>query len=438
MNETLPSRAVYIGLWASLVLAIACNAFLDIAYGSFGKELLCWALAYGWSLRAAWRLRADPERARRLQRRVLLAVVPLALLLFLPVWGPERGGVYALAALQLANSCVCASRRQLRMGLMVSLVLVMFACSHYRADWTLLFYLLPYVAALVFTLSADEIGQRAGRTAPDQTQAAGLGLAMLAATLSILLAGGGLYALTPQPTWSTLSSAFGLSAPLGAAGDAVGAGGGAGQGVPSDSAAGGQGGDALRGAAARPGMPSWQAATMQALADGHDALSAALAPLQSHLQRQRQRLEAWAAAHRQDLLASLLALLMALLLAGLFYLVREMRAGLWLRTRADYLRLGLLGAHGVGRQGARRYWQACERLCALENAPRNPALSVREYAGTLEPLLLSPTPALQALMRGFEAARYGAHEPDRAALSQLRSHYRALYRQLRREGLLGG
>lgn len=438
MNETLQSRAVYVGLWASLMLAIACNAFLDIAYGSFGKELLCWALAYGWSLRAAWRLRAEPELARRLQRRVLLAVVPLALLLFLPVWGPERGGVYALAALQLANSCVCASRRQLRMGLMVSLVLVMFACSHYRADWTLLFYLLPYVAALVFTLSADEIGQRAGRTAPGQAQAAGLGLAMLAATLSILLVGGALYALTPQPTWSSLQSRFGLSAPLGAADDAVGAGGGAGQGAPAGGAAGGQGGDALRGAAARPGMPAWQGAMIQVLADGHDGLSAALAPLGSRLQQQRERLGAWADAHRQDLLAGLLALLLALLLAGAVYLLREMRAGLWLRTRADYLRLGLLGAHGGGRHGARRYWRACERLCALEDAPRDPALSVREYAANLEPLLLSPSPALQALMRGFEAARYGAEAPDRAALSELRGHYRALYRQLRRDGLLGG
>ena len=45
----------YAGLFASLVLAAACNSFLDIQYGTFGFEMLLWAVAFGLTLRLGWR-----------------------------------------------------------------------------------------------------------------------------------------------------------------------------------------------------------------------------------------------------------------------------------------------------------------------------------------------------------------------------------------------
>lgn len=71
-----------------------------------------------------------------------------------------RAGLYLLAMLQASYNCATAGRRQLHLGLLTSLALVLFAASHYRADWTMLFYILPYLIAAVFTLVASQIGQR--------------------------------------------------------------------------------------------------------------------------------------------------------------------------------------------------------------------------------------------------------------------------------------
>ena len=50
MNAPLTYLPAYLGLYASLVLAVACNAFLDIQYGIFGVEVFLWAAAYAWTL----------------------------------------------------------------------------------------------------------------------------------------------------------------------------------------------------------------------------------------------------------------------------------------------------------------------------------------------------------------------------------------------------
>lgn len=128
-----------------------------------------------------------------------------------------RAGLYLLAMLQASYNCATAGRRQLHLGLLTSLALVLFAASHYRADWTMLFYILPYLIAAVFTLVASQIGQRSddlrltglARTSSGQGQ----GAASSAATLSILLLGGVLYLLTPQVSWPYLESRFGQDVP---------------------------------------------------------------------------------------------------------------------------------------------------------------------------------------------------------------------------------
>ena len=107
-------------------------------------------------------------------------------------------------------NCVTTTRRQLHFGLLVLVVMVMFAAAHLRADWTMLFYLVPTSSPSCFTLVSEQISRRAGdiREASLGTPVtAGQGLAIAATTALILVLAGFLYMVTPQPSWPTCSRA---------------------------------------------------------------------------------------------------------------------------------------------------------------------------------------------------------------------------------------
>ena len=203
----------YLGLYAALLLAVACNAFLDIQYRSFLFEAISWGLLFAFGLLVGWGQRGEPSSGgKKAQRWVLGIGMLLALLIFVRLWGFPRAGLAMLLMLQAAQNCVCVSRRQLYLGLLVSLVAVVFAASHYRADWTMLFYLLPYVVAVVFTLVAEQVNRRSVEIRRDSLGSglvAGQGMAILFATVVILGLGGLLYSLTPQPTWTSLMWKYG-------------------------------------------------------------------------------------------------------------------------------------------------------------------------------------------------------------------------------------
>lgn len=55
MSAPLTYLPAYVGLFASLMLALACNAFLDIRYGIFGIEIVFWAAVFRWTLLVGWR-----------------------------------------------------------------------------------------------------------------------------------------------------------------------------------------------------------------------------------------------------------------------------------------------------------------------------------------------------------------------------------------------
>ena len=96
----------YFGLGLAMFMALACNAFLDIRYGSFVFECLCWAALAGASLLVGWHFRQQPEldsRSRQIQ--MLIAGGLLFLLVFLPIWGLPRAGAYFLACLQGVPIC---------------------------------------------------------------------------------------------------------------------------------------------------------------------------------------------------------------------------------------------------------------------------------------------------------------------------------------------
>ncbi|PPC89397.1 MAG: hypothetical protein CTY34_11585, partial [Methylobacter sp.] len=202
MKQSAISTPAYLGLYAALLLSVACNAFLDIRYDTFDREMFYWALVFGWTLyvgRSQSR-RAEPPGTTWQKLTFVLGII-LFLLLFIPLWGFPRAGLYFLAMLQASQNCVTVTRRQLNLGLLVSLTLVIFAAGDFHADWTMLFYLIPYVVAVIFTLVAEQIhvqNHDLQQTRLGRPGKQGQGLAILAATASVLILGFGLYLITPQ------------------------------------------------------------------------------------------------------------------------------------------------------------------------------------------------------------------------------------------------
>jgi hypothetical protein len=450
MTPSLTYLPAYLGLFAAQVLAVACNAFLDIQYGSFAKEVILWAIAFGLTLSIGRHQKGQvSEGGRKAQKITLIIGLLLSVIFFIPIWGFPRAGLYMLAALQATYNCITVNRRQLHLSLVIAAVMVMFAATHYRADWTLLFYLVPFVTAMVFTLVAEQINRRTlalREQSLGHEVAGGQGIAIAAATATILLIGILLYAITPQATWSSLQWLYGQSAESGPGGQLVqsgkdgqsGNGGGAelskdgaGQaGLSQDRSSLESGwpspGD-MRKAASRPGMPGWQAGVINGLADLSEQIGKLMAPVMKQLTDLWDALKKWLKAHQDAVLTSLTALILLAIFIALWRLLREAKTTTWLRTRLDFLRYGILGLHARGEQGARQLYGAMERIFALSDLARTHSNNAREYLAQLCYLRDDLSPELKELTRLFEDARYGASPPDAAHLETMRKLYRRIY-----------
>lgn len=464
MNAPLTYFPAYLGLFASLILALACNAFLDIKYGIFGVEIVFWAAVFGWTLLVGWRQRGQADdRGSGQQKMVLLIGAALTVLVFIPTWGFPRAGVYILGILQASMNCVTTTRRQLHFGLLVSAVMVMFAAAHFRADWTMLFYLVPYIVAVVFTLVSEQISRRA-RDLRDASlgtpDPAGQGLAIAAATALILALAGFLYMVTPQPSWPYLFWRWGQPANIGFTNDpgefgktGRQPGGDSGQGEGGQGGAGGSGdgggrpGEAdagqelmpqwrwpdaqkMREAARRPGMPGWQSGLIEQLADAEEWIGKTCSPLKDELRDLLKKLAEWLREHRAAVTGILLALLALALLAALYRLLREVRAVTWVRTRFDYLRLVAFDASAPGPSGAGQFYRALERLFALRETPRRANVNAREFLREATEFRPHLRPQAAELTGLFERCRYGETAPGNAERQRMRDLYRALFREL--------
>lgn len=439
---------VYLGLFASLVLAMACNAFLDIRYGSFGVEVLLWALLFGFTLRVGWRQHGVlTEVGRRSQKKFLILGAILSALIFIPMWGFPRALVPILAVTRAAQNCVMVSRRQLYLGLLVSAVMVMFAATHYRADWTMLFYLVPYTVAVVFTLVADQINFSAQDTKTRslaQSMIGGQGIAIAAATSAILLAAALLYALTPQLSAPYLQWRYGQISSLVFPGGNQEAGAGHQSGESSSGTSSGSKAAGFRGqgwpspaemrqAASRQGMPEWQRSVMIRMADAREGFDQALKPVKQYLRKQWQSLMDWLHQNSEKIAQTVSIIALIALLFALWKLVREAQVGIWILTRLDYLRFGIMGRYTNDARGARRFYGAMERLFELQEIKRADLTNVKEYLAQLRAYHGYAYRELTELTHLFEEIRYGQVAAGNEQLQRMRALYRQIFWQVRNQ-----
>lgn len=448
--------SAYLGLFAALVLSIACNVYLDVQYGTFPEEMIFWTVVFGWTLLIGWRQSLKPTPAGKAwQKRVLVLGLILFFFVFLLKWGMPRGGLYLLAMLQASYNCVTTDRRQLNLGLLVSLTLVMFAASHHRADWTMLFYLVPYIVLVVFTLVAEQIHRRSDdlrRLSLWRPSSQGQGAAILAASTSILLIGGGLYLLTPQVNWPYLEWRYGQIV-LGNSDGELGQQGVGGQ-QSGDRQANGTGSgsrrdqstlstagallpgshwptpEEMRAAAKQPHMPGWQAAAIRQAADLSESLQQILKPVVTRVIDLWEALKHWLIQHWLTGVLGLLVLILLIILMAFAALLREVRCLVWLLMQWDYLVLGVLGRYISGERGAHQYYKAMARLFSWRDMPRSATINTREYLaqiGRRHRDLHQPVAEITSL---FEQARYSLRPIDNAGIQRMRSLYRGLYRRL--------
>lgn len=446
---------IYLGLLAAQWLALACNAFLDIEYGSFAREMLFWAVAFGGTLLVGWRQsRRATAAGKAWQKGVLFFGLLLFVFVFMPMWGMPRAGLYMLAMLQASYNCVTISRRELNLSLLISLASVLFATAHYRADWTMLFYLAPYIVAVVFCLVAEQIQRRGDdlrRLSLGRPSSQGQGAAILAATVVLVLAGSSLYLLTPQINWPYLEWRFG-QASLGHPGgdiEQAGSGGQTGAGQPTEKTgdqqqAGSDGGGGeqmlpgsrwpspaeMRAAGKRVNMPAWQTAAINGIADLNEAVQQTLTPVAVRVIDWWEWLKQWLREHWLAAILSLLALMLLAILLAFAALLREIPWVVWLLSQWDYLCLGVIGRHAGGEPAARQYYRAMARLFALHDMPRAATVNTREYLSQIGRRHRDVRQSAAEMTVLFEQARYGAEPVSIPHIQRMRQLYRGIYRQL--------
>jgi Ca2+/Na+ antiporter len=455
-------KPAYVGLFLSLFLAAVCNTFLDIQYGGFAFETLFWAITFGATIRIGWRQQGEvSEKGRKAQKTVLIVGALMSALIFVPMWGFPRAGLAILAMLQATQNCVTVNRRSLHLGLLVSIVMVMFAASHHRADWTMLFYLVPYVVAVVFALVAEQISRRAQdlrRESLSHGSSGGQGVAIGAATVAILMGGVILYSITPQVTWPYLYWRYGQPGSIGFLGNAPGQGqkpgdrGSGGSGMPIAGQAGQEGGPGggpgegelrlpggawpspqeMRKAAKRKGMPEWQSSVIVRMAEVAELTQVTLTPIKLGIEELLNDIKEWLAEHRQAIVQALMSIVLLALLLAAWLLLREVRLVLWLRSRFDYLRLGLLRWHAPGNVGALQFYEALERLMDVQGTPRVTTANTREFMAQVSYRYRHLRREMVEMIVFFERARYGGAPISSKNLEQVHRNYKTIFARIGR------
>ena len=441
MSVELKHKSVYFGLLVSQLLAVACNVFLDIEYGHFAFEMFFWTCLYAYSIFVAVKQNGVMSEYGSIRmRRLLIFGAILSALIIIPTWGFPRAFIYILAILQVAYNCTTTSRRQLYMGILMSLVIVIFASSHYRADWTMLFYLIPYIIFVVFTIVAEQINSKSDELRTSSLSVpmlAGQSVAILSATLSILLVGFLLYLITPQTNIERLKQGMGNPTAIGPSPrkiDSL----KSNQPQPANNPSGfftnllsnWPSSNQMRMAAMRTGMPEWQANAINTLADLSDYLSVKLKPTLKSIDDLWDAFKKWLTENALEIIQSISLLVLLCLMIALIILMRESAVANWIRTRIDYLSLGIFQVHGNHEHAISKYYFAIERLLDLQHLKRNSHITVKEHFDEISIYNYDTKGELKMIVRYFEDYRYGEKSVDKNKLALVNSVYKKIYRSL--------
>ena len=438
MSMQLTQLRVYVGLFLSQFFAITCNAFLDIEYGIFVYELAFWATIFGFSIYKGWSQNGElNEYGRKWTKRLLILGAILSVVVFLPVWGLPRAGIYALGMLLAAYNCSTTSKRQLYWGLMMTLVMVMFAASHFRADWTMLFYLLPYTVSVIFTIIAEQLSHTHD-TVKNQTfvahTAGSQATAITMATCMILVIGSFLYLITPQKTIMSMHWQWGNPTALSKQSNHLE------HGNHSGSANGNASNISIfsnwlspheiRSAALREGMPQWQAAAINLIADGVDLANTTLKPIKKKLDDLWDAFVKWFNSHLQEILLFLVSLSILVILIALFTLAKESMVILWVRTKVDYVLIAFLLPHTNKTQPLMAYYGAIGRLFELQETKRSKFMNAREYVEEIRIFFKDQANDMEKFTRIFEDQRYGKNSETQTSTQLLANLYKSIYKSL--------
>lgn len=443
MNATLKYYPIYLGLFAVEILALTCNIFLDIKYGRFTAEVIFWSLGIAYSLRVGWRQsKKTSSYGNKRKNRLLIFSLFLLVFIFVPMWGFPRAGIYFIGMLQIAYNCTTTTSRHLQLNLLISLVIVIFATSHYRADWSMLFYLIPYIVAVVFTLVAEQLNHKKEDIQLYSLNKQLIGaqsFAIVATCLMIIITGILLYLITPQVIWPSTSSQWGSPTQFSS------------QNKKNESSSSGnssiQNGEGfsngikilenewptamqMRDVARRQGMPEWQSRAIYALANSLESYNNHIKPIVISILDWWQVLKEWLKNNLQNIIIMLFMLILLALLFGIWALQREAKTTLWLLTRLDYLRLGIFAMHSSGKQGIFQYYNAIEKLFCLYDMERSKFNNAQEFLRQISAERKDLKSSFSELTLLFEDSQYGNQMSKVQNTEQVRLLYRDIYKSI--------
>lgn len=447
MSPSLTYFAVYLGLFLALVLGIACNLYLDLNPQFLLAGVLLWSVPFAWSLYRGWAQQGIPS-AKGMRQRKLVSVVGaiLTVILFLPLFGMPEAGLYVMAALQVAENCTMTTRQHLFRGLLISAGMVIYATMQFQANWSMFFYLIPYIVAVVFTLVAEQISRRvqtANHLGLATSSRRGQGAAITAATFGILSIGLIIYALTPQVTWPFLREQQSLislsgSSPIQEQGSQD-------KSATSRLVAIGRvlentarrlpwnkwpSAYEMRQVSAQTPMPQWQKSAINWAAGLTETLSSATEQIKQRLQDRANGLKSWMDAHRLGVVFTvLMALLFSMFLAA-YAFGREVKPVAWARSRIDYLWLGLWATHTPGNRQAENYYQAMLRQFALNDCAPQATWNTQEFLNQTRIIHAHVHRDCLLLTILVEKARYGLQPLSASDIAVMRMSYMSLFNNI--------
>lgn len=215
MSGRLSYPPLFVAFYLQLLCAAAGALYTTSEPSSATLATLFWGGLFAAGLLACRRATPAQEEERQ-QFANVAAGIALVLLLFLgSLRGVETGLLFFLFTLQAGRNLALFSRRDFHFGVLVSLVLILYAAGKSTATWHIIFPIL-YALAGVFSLMAEHIDSRLAHARGGDVQLlrGGLGMPARGVWLTVLILASSLliYLVVPHPASPRLQ-AFPASSP---------------------------------------------------------------------------------------------------------------------------------------------------------------------------------------------------------------------------------